>query len=89
MRRLLTDLAPWRTSFDHFGLLYALTSAFYPLLNPDCFSVVASPGPLHTPIGHLALHLVLAAFIAVVPPWLRRHGQPAGDLRLYQRFRGE
>ena len=78
MRRLLDDLRPWRRPYDWYGVLYVLITAWYPLLHPSCFEVVAEPGPLHTPLGHLALHLLLAALIAVVPPLLRRRAAGSG-----------
>jgi len=78
MRCLLADLRPWRRPYDWYGVLYVLITAWYPLLHPSCFEVVAEPGPLHTPLGHLALHLLLAALIAVVPPLLRRRAGRVG-----------
>lgn len=78
MRRILDDLRPWRRPYDWYGVLYLLITAWLPLLHPACFDAVAEPGPLHTPLGHLGLHLLLAGFIFMVPPLLRRRGGAIG-----------
>jgi membrane-associated phospholipid phosphatase len=71
----MAGLRPWRQGSDWIGIVYALTSGLYPLLNPACFDVVHEPGPLHGPLPHLAWHLVLAAVIWTVPPLLRMQGR--------------
>ncbi|MEZ4387445.1 MAG: phosphatase PAP2 family protein [Candidatus Krumholzibacteriia bacterium] len=78
MRRFLADLRPWRRPYDWYGIIYALTSAWYPLLHPDCFEVLAQPGPLQTPFGHLAVHLMAALLMFLAPPVLRRRGGRIG-----------
>ena len=80
MARLLAALKPYRQGLDWIGVIYALVSGFYPLLNPSCFDVVAAPGPFHAPLPHLLLHLTTAAVIYLLPPLLRR--SPNRILRL-------
>ncbi len=80
MARLLAALKPYRQGMDWIGVIYALVSGFYPLLNPSCFDVVAAPGPFHAPLPHLLLHLTIAAVIYLLPPLLRR--SPNRILRL-------
>jgi membrane-associated phospholipid phosphatase len=78
--RFLADLRPWRRAYDTYAVLYLLITAWLPWLNPECFEVVADPGPLHTPLGHTLLHLLLAAMIWLLPPILRRRGGVAGRI---------
>jgi len=80
MMGFLARLRPWRQGSDWIAVVYTLTSGLYPLLNPACFDAVLEPGPLHSPLAHLAWHLVLAAAILVLPPLLRR--QEAFGVRL-------
>lgn len=75
---MFSDLQQHRRPYDWFAIIYALASAWYPLLNPVCFDVVQDPGALHTPTGHLVLHLLLAALIYLVPPLLRQRVGVAG-----------
>ncbi|MBD3222207.1 phosphatase PAP2 family protein [bacterium] len=78
MTSFLRDLEPWRRPYDWYGIVYALTSAWYPWLNPACFEVLADPGPLQNPPGHTLLHLFLAAVFWLLPPIVRRRGGAAG-----------
>jgi membrane-associated phospholipid phosphatase len=78
MTSFLRDLEPWRRPYDWYGIVYALTSAWYPWLNPACFEVLADPGPLQNPPGHTLLHLLLAAAFWLLPPIVRRRGGAAG-----------
>lgn len=72
MSEALAKLRPWRQGADWIAVVYVLTTGLYPLLNPACFEILEDPGPLRTPLVHLAWHLVLAAVILTVPPLLRR-----------------
>jgi len=76
--QIFNGLNDHRRPYDWFGVIYALTSAWYPLLNPACFEAVRDPGPLHTPAAHLGLHLLIAALIYLVPPMLRQRGGHVG-----------
>lgn len=80
MTAFLAFLRPWRQSYDWFGIGYLLLSGLLPLANPSCFDQLARPGPLHAVWPHLALHLVLAAAVYLVPPLLR--SRPRWPLRL-------
>jgi len=71
MNRFLASLSPWRQGYDWLGIVYSLVTGVLPLLHPACFAAVAEPGPWHAVWPHLFLHLLLAAFMFVVPPWLR------------------
>lgn len=71
MSRFLARLAPYRRNIDRWVVVYLAGTAFYPLLRP---------GIAPDPLANVAIDIVLAAAIWIVPPFLRR--QKPAILRL-------